>query len=479
MAMQRMRDRLIVLFAELSLAWTVGGNACAQGSIVWTQRSPPNPIPAERRLHAMAYDAARQRVVLFGGLNLLAVNSYADTWEWDGIRWRQVAPGSGPGARQYHAMAHDAARQRIVLFGGVRIASPLVFPPETWEWDGVVWTQRNPTRNPPPRYSHAMACDEARQRVLLFGGTAAASQAFGDAWTWDGQEWTQVPAGPGPPSRSGHGMAYDAARQRVVMSGGLLAGGAIARDTWEWDGTGWAQRNLVHPPPPRHSHAMAYDAVRMRVVSFGGLDDQAVSSDATWEWDGTDWTQATAAQAPTSRYGHAMAYDLARQRIVLYGGSPQVHSARSDTFELSSVSPPGSARYGAGCPGSAGNLSLDTAPWSLPWLGDAFAVELGNLPLGSFPLMMTGFSDTAWAGGALPWNLAAAGMPGCWLLVSADATDAIAAAGQMATSTLLLPRIPALAGATIYFQGAALVAGGPNGFGAAFSNGISATLGIR
>jgi hypothetical protein len=36
----------------------------------------------------MAYDAARSRLVLFGGYN--GTENLNDTWEWDGTQWRCV-----------------------------------------------------------------------------------------------------------------------------------------------------------------------------------------------------------------------------------------------------------------------------------------------------------------------------------------------------------------------------------------------------
>jgi hypothetical protein len=65
----------------------------------------------------MSYDSARGRVVLFGG----GTNEYGylgDTWEWDGINWTQIHPVKSPSTRGYTSMAYDAARGRTVLFGG-------------------------------------------------------------------------------------------------------------------------------------------------------------------------------------------------------------------------------------------------------------------------------------------------------------------------------------------------------------------------
>jgi hypothetical protein len=40
-----------------------------------------------------------------------------DTWTWDGAVWRG-ATGTGPSSRYGAALAHDAARDDFVLFGG-------------------------------------------------------------------------------------------------------------------------------------------------------------------------------------------------------------------------------------------------------------------------------------------------------------------------------------------------------------------------
>src|SRR5688572_4916037 len=92
---------------------------------------------------------------------LLAVALHAQT---DWVRVRVLEPRSDV------PMAYDAARQRIVLFGG-RIDSGVAPLGQTWEWDGSSWSLQNPAASPPPRHSHALAYDAARQRIVLFGGS--------------------------------------------------------------------------------------------------------------------------------------------------------------------------------------------------------------------------------------------------------------------------------------------------------------------
>jgi hypothetical protein len=135
----------------------------------------------------MAYDPVRQRVLLFGGYD--ATNRHlADTWEWDGNHWTQQAPAPSPSARSGHAMVHQDARQRLMLFGGQVWPNGSLLA-DTWEWDGSQWEQRMPPTTPPAQRSHAMTFDSARQRVVSFGagtwlfGTVqpAAAQAIGRA----------------------------------------------------------------------------------------------------------------------------------------------------------------------------------------------------------------------------------------------------------------------------------------------------------
>ena len=67
--------------------------------------------------------------------------------------WLQIHPSTAPAGRQGHAMAYDFARSRVVLFGGANGGGSLA---DTWEWDGTNWSRRNPTSSPSARYAHLM-----------------------------------------------------------------------------------------------------------------------------------------------------------------------------------------------------------------------------------------------------------------------------------------------------------------------------------
>lgn len=101
------------------------------------------PGPGARSHIKLAYDAARGVVVMFGG-GVPGAGASAtpptDTWTWDGRTWTRAAT-VGPPARFLHAMAYDARRERVVMTAGTRSARPYDVLSDTWEWDGAAWRE--------------------------------------------------------------------------------------------------------------------------------------------------------------------------------------------------------------------------------------------------------------------------------------------------------------------------------------------------
>ena len=221
MTYDRARGELFVfggrrdLTSQLNDTWVWGGS-------VWAQRTPA-VVPPERTEHSVAYDERRQRVVLFGGVNNNGLLN--DTWEWDGTIWRQRFPRNSPRARRLSAMSYHAPSQRVVLFGGWNGALRVRFD-ETWEWDGDNWTLRNPASRPTARNGHALARNDDRGAVVLYGGEIGGGTMLPDLWEWDGNDWTDVtPSGAGGPGRRWlHRIVYDEARQHLLLFGGVPPG---------------------------------------------------------------------------------------------------------------------------------------------------------------------------------------------------------------------------------------------------------------
>jgi galactose oxidase-like protein len=339
----------------------------------WHAKSPVHRPPA-RRGHAMVYDTARKRIVLFGGAG---DDLLGDTWEWDGTDWTQRTPATAPSPRTGAAMAYDAGRGRLVLFGGTDGSWIL---DETWEWDGAIWQQRTPAHEvPPARRAHAMVFDALRGHVVMFGGvhddTAVPVGLLDDVWEWDGVDWqSKSSAKKLPPPRSGHVMSYDLINDITVMFGGVDGdAGRLLDDSWEWDGAqwfrsgggapartghafvwpmmfggqdsltstdllndswhwfyGWDNEHRFLRPPPRFGHAMARDSTGA-VMVFGGTGYAGLLSDQ-WATSALGWTQVVPATVPAKRTGSAAVYDAARKRLVLFGGQGE-SSLLGDVWE--------------------------------------------------------------------------------------------------------------------------------------------------
>jgi len=291
----------------------------------WTQINSGTK-PSARSGHAMTYDTARGKAVLFGGSQ-----GGNETWEWDGANWTQKNPANKPSARSSHAMTYDTARGKVVLFGGSQGGN------ETWEWDGVNWLQKNPANKPSNRSGHAMAYDSVLDKVLLFGGFNG-SVSNNETWEWDGANWTQVkgPASPTcvgtcvctadtcPTERNDPAMVFDSTQGRIILFGGYTLNG-YDDETWEWDGVNWTQMNTAIKPIGRSAHAMAYDSSRARVILFGGFTGGAFSND-TWEWGDGQWELKNTGNNPPVLFNHALAYDVEGEKTILFGGGSEINT---------------------------------------------------------------------------------------------------------------------------------------------------------
>ena len=330
----------------------------------WMKFKPDGGPPIARSAHSMAYDESWKKIVLFGGFHLggcaEGTGDFCSwTWEWDGEvgTWTDVTPeGAKPSARSGVAMVYDIEQEKTVLFGGQNWIDLCGEGAGdscdwTWLWDSNegTWTKVTPVGDKPTaRAFHAMAYDEGRGTVLLFGGSDDEPDCGEDGgeycdwtWEWDGEmeTWTKItPVGESPTGRDCHAMAYDERRGKVVLFGGRNDDGCgegmenLCAWTWEWDGevgTWTKHRPTRDTPTARESHSMVYDATREKIVLFGGWNVNGCEEGMgepcawTWEWDGEvkKWTEVTPeGDKPKARNSHAMVYDRLQGKVVLYGG---------------------------------------------------------------------------------------------------------------------------------------------------------------
>ena len=318
---------------EVAVAVGGGANENEQTSALWStargwKRYAPQAMPANgARLGTLVYDRARATGVLVGGASASA-HGDAQMWRWDGFGWNVTRPVLTPEPIALPAAAYDARRQRVVMFGGAidAAATPL---DATWEWDGAVWAKLALASKPPARTRGQLAFDEDRGQMVLFGGTGVTG-ALDDTWERAGGDWTRVGMGqPGPSGRTELGLAYDRQRKRTVLFGGRN-GTSTYGDTWEWDGTAWRELSpaLQQAPRARFGHSMVYDPRRQRVVLLGGRQGAFVFNDV-WEWDGTAWNEVASSTPPPTVNHSAAMYDEARAQIVVFGADVVLGTAPS------------------------------------------------------------------------------------------------------------------------------------------------------
>jgi hypothetical protein len=283
---------------------------------------PAPSSPSARRHSGIAYDAARQRVVLFGGVDNANVE-HDDLWSWNGTAWTRLAATTGgreigteifataqdvfsvsptgrvrrlvdtqwvqvtaasTPVRALAAYAYDSARGRLVRFGGG--AGPGEAARETWEYDGQSWTQAS-SQGPSARLFPAMAYDPQRRVTVLFGGLNLAEQKLDDTWEWDGFEWTPV-TGTGPSPRFGATMVFDGGAGEMLLFGGIDVTTRQIDELWRRRSGTWSRVETSGGPSPRALALMTFDAARHNVLLFGGDGGQASLGD-TWTWSGQAW----------------------------------------------------------------------------------------------------------------------------------------------------------------------------------------------
>jgi hypothetical protein len=254
----------------LTATWGVDGGG-------WAQLSPPDqPHPAAVG-RSMGFHAASGKVVLFGGQSVVGMGAAGQpsnaTWLWDGTTWTDANPPASPPPRFGASMAYDAARQVLVLFGGCGAPGCTTRLNDTWTWDGSTWQQQSPVQSPPARARASFAFLSGAGRAVLFGGEDATGFR-GDTWEWDGTTWTQRSTTTSPSPRRDAPMVE-------TPSGLLLFGGSVPglppAETWAYDSSGWTQ---LHPAAsPSASGPMAFDPDKQEAVCL-------CAGSETWTWGG-------------------------------------------------------------------------------------------------------------------------------------------------------------------------------------------------
>jgi hypothetical protein len=293
-----------------------------------------------------------------------------------------------------------------------------------------------------------MAYDDARQRVVVFGGIVGVG-VLADTWEWDGTNWSPRSTAVQPPPRALHAMAYDAGRQRVVLFGGLINLGQAFNDTWEWDGATWTPRTVT--TPGRCMHAMAWSGGLQGTVVFGGKSPPVDLNDTRF-LNGNAWTQVVTSPSPLARSRHALAWHAATGQVVLFGGSwtqGALLGFLGDTWVFTGTFATGTP-YGVAC--GTPPLVLAQVAQSRPVLGQTAIVRLAAAPTPAVALAI-GWSNTTFGTVPLPLALGSLGLTACFLHQSADVVGlSFTPSGTGFDGAVALPNSSSLLGGHVYLQ---------------------------
>jgi hypothetical protein len=247
----------------------------------WSQLTPTGGPPSPRQFPAVVYDTPRDRMVVFGGNDNSGVIgdplwslSFAGTDAWTDLG------GHRPPGRWDAATTVDPTRRVMWVHGGMGWDGGQLTRSDLWAYSfgaSTGWSQ--PTTSGTPlgkRYGHGLVYDAARDRLLFFGGSDSLT-VLGDVWalTLSGTlAWSQLsPSGTPPAGRLYPSVVYDAVNDRMVVFGGSTGSGTL-NDVWALTLSGtpaWSQLSPSGTPPPTlWAQSTALDRDANRLIVFGG-----------------------------------------------------------------------------------------------------------------------------------------------------------------------------------------------------------------
>lgn len=457
--------RILVHF--IAFAATLAATADAQ-IFPWNTLSPSTSPTARERVGSATDGSV---IYLYGGQVGTSTIPYDNLLAFDGTTWTELtASGTGAGPRSSPITAWDAARGKLVVFGGKGDAASWNNRlQDTWEWDSLNgWVQQFPVTIPDKRWL-TNGVYAPGFGLIFHGGNAetAGGSTYTDnqTWAYDGLGWTLVASGPTVQNGT---LVYRPTDNDLIYFGGTNGSGNLS-DTWSFDlvSLTWTQIPTTTLPTsdgatggPGLVGATGYfNEGSGKVVIHGGQGNGGPPSSLTWEFDGTDWTEVSWAGTPIIRNAPGQWLAATQKGYALCGNSSG--SARNWTQEHGPVAYGSFIAQGTDCPTSAGLTSEISSP-SMPSIGENFVVEFSNQTPGTVNYIVIGTA-------ALPVPVPMASLlPGsgatCSLQVSTDVALAVLpadATGTKVTLSVPVPNNPAVVGLTVYIQGIQVENGPP------------------
>lgn len=187
------------------------------GRPFWSERSQHPATP--RTAHAAAAVGATGTMMVFGGrrrrMGVTETGYLNDLWLYDSrVGWDLLeVSGPVPEPRAYATMIYDPSRRTMIVYGGEFAVADSCTDfctqvySDVWEISAThpdAWVRRT---DGPRRTRHTTIYDAARDRMVVFGGHDETGSYSNDVWAFslaDGS-WTRLaPSGPVPAPRASH-----------------------------------------------------------------------------------------------------------------------------------------------------------------------------------------------------------------------------------------------------------------------------------
>ncbi len=274
----------------------------APGNSYWQNWRDPGLLGELRASSTFVLDRAHDVAWLACGANESGtpVNS---TWSYSlgGPRgwinegaWRTTF--DEPPAVTRHSAVWDEARGRMLLFGGMApdySRSNAVWAMQTEYFPLNHWNLLTPSGTPPtPRYGSAAVYDPIGDRMIVFGGSDVSGYPRGDLWELrlsPTPAWSPIVAPGGPTGRQYHTAIYDERKHRMIVFAGTDSIGSTSdNDVWALNLPALTWTHLLPtgtPPPGRYQHTAVYDSRRERMLVWGGGSLSIPDMRVVWELD--------------------------------------------------------------------------------------------------------------------------------------------------------------------------------------------------
>ena len=299
---------------RLNDVWVLTNANGLAGTSTWSQLKPDGPLPQARDRHSAVYDAANNRMIIYGGCSQEGCRPITDdVWVLSNANglggtptWTQLFPTSPhPPARAGHQAVYDPKTNSMIVWAGQDGGQAPCFPDtysDVWVLSNANgrggtpnWTQISPSGVPPAgQYFSTAVYDSSNNIMVVFGGLGmvdttcqptnavwALSHANGTGGT---PVWSNIvpqDATGSPANRLHHAAVYQPITNTMIIFGGSDVNRMFLGDSWvlpHANGLGgapvWKQlTNLTGPAPSARWNSGGIDTMHNLMIMFGGVGD--------------------------------------------------------------------------------------------------------------------------------------------------------------------------------------------------------------